>query len=500
VPVTWANGGALRAREQLHRFAAVQHVLGLLLMVFSITMLPPMAVSWYYQDDTWSAFGTALWVTLATGAAVWWPVRRDRAELKLRDGFLVVVLFWTVLGVFGAIPLYLAPQPAVTPAQAIFESISGLTTTGATVLIGLDSLPRSILYYRQQLQWLGGMGIIVLAVAVLPMLGVGGMQLYRAETPGPVKDTKLTPRITETARALWLIYLGLTVACALAYWAGGMSLFDAIGHSFSTVAVGGFSTHDGSFAHFNSPLLDSICIVFMILGATNFALHFTAWRAVSPLTYLRDPEFLTLLAVLGGFSLLVCGTLYLTGTYSTAGESALKGVFQVVSLGTTTGFTTAAYGVWPLFLPPLLIFASFIGGCAYSTAGGIKMVRIMLLFKQGMREVVLMIHPNAELPIKLGAKTIPPRIVQAVWGFFSAYMGFFVILMLLMLATGLDIVSAVAAVAACINNLGPGLGDVAGSFARVEEPVLWIGAFAMILGRLELFPILVLLTPAFWRR
>lgn len=483
-----------------HRFAAVQKVVGLLLMVFSLSTLPPLGVNYFYDEDLQHAFLTGLWVTLASGAATWWPVRQVQAELKLRDGFLVVVLFWVVLGLFGAIPIYVAPQPASTVAQSIFESVSGLTTTGATALVALDTLPRSILFYRQQLQWLGGMGIIVLAVAILPMLGVGGMQLYRAETPGPVKDTKLTPRIMETARALWLIYFGLTVSCALTYWAAGMSLFDAIGHAFTTIAIGGFSTHDASFAHFDSAAIEMAGIVFMLLGATNFSLHFVAWRDRSIASYLRDSEFRTFIAILAAFTALVAATLWLTSTYLGAGESLLKGAFQVVSFGTTTGFTTAHYPVWPLFVPPLLIFASFIGGCAYSTAGGIKVIRIMLLFKQGIREVMLMIHPSAEVSIKLGAKNIPPRVVHAVWGFFSAYMGFFVILLLLMLACGLDTVSAVAAVAACINNLGPGLGDVATNFATVSEPVLWIGAFAMILGRLELFPILVLLTPAFWRR
>lgn len=493
----YANGAHLK---RSHRFSAVQKVVGVLLMVFSLSMLPPLGVSLFYGDGLEQAFLTGLWVTFAFGAATWWPVRRALGELKLRDGFLVVVLFWVVLGFFGAIPIYIAPHPDTTVAQAVFESISGLTTTGATALIALDTLPRAVLYYRQQLQWLGGMGIIVLAVAILPMLGVGGMQLYRAESPGPVKDTKLTPRIMETARALWLIYLGLTVSCAAVYWIAGMSLFDAIGHSFSTVAIGGFSTHDASFAHFDNRAIEVAGIVFMLLGATNFSLHFIAWRDRSPLTYFRDPEFRTFLAILGGFTLLITITLLWNSTYVEGGEALLKSAFQVVSFGTTTGFTTAHYPVWPLFVPPLLIFASFLGGCAYSTAGGIKIVRIMLLFKQGIREVMLMIHPSAEVPIKLGAKTISPRVVHAVWGFFSAYMGFFVILLLLMLACGLDTVSAVAAVAACINNLGPGLGDVATNFATVREPVLWIGSFAMILGRLELFPILVLLTPAFWQR
>jgi trk system potassium uptake protein len=492
------NGGRHGGRP--HHYASVQRVMGQLLMIFSITLLPPIGVSWYYGDGLEYIFGTGLWVTLASGAAVWWPVRNAYADLKIRDGFLVVVLFWLVLGLYGAIPLYLSPLPDLTFPQAVFESVSGLTTTGATVLLSIDALPRSILYYRQQLHFLGGMGIIVLAVAILPMLGVGGMQLYRAETAGPARDTRLTPRIRETARALWAIYVGLNVVCTLAYWAAGMSLFDAICHSFSTVATGGFSTHSASIAWFNSPLIEYITVVFMILGAMSFALHFIAWRNRSPLAYFRDPEFTTFLMVGAAFTVTVAVTLYFTRMYVQADDAFRFALFQVVSLGTTTGYTTTDYSVWPLFLPPLLIFASFILGCAGSTAGGMKMVRVMLLFKQGIREVVLMIHPNAELPIKVGHRTVPDRVVQAVWGFFSAYMGFFVILLLLMLASGLDIVSAVAAVVATLNNLGPGLGAVNVHFYDVNAFALWTGTFAMILGRLELFPILVLLTPAFWRR
>ncbi|MDH3643054.1 MAG: potassium transporter, partial [Gammaproteobacteria bacterium] len=252
----------------------VQRILGILLMLFSSTMLPPVLVSLVFDDSAGLAFVYGFGVTLAAGLLIWLPVRRDTRELRLRDGFLVVAAFWVVLGSFGAAPLLFSEQPSLSLTDAVFEAISGLTTTGATILSGLDDLPPSILYYRQQLQWLGGMGIIVLAVAVLPMLGVGGMQLYRAETPGPVKDTKLTPRITETAKALWYVYLGLTVVCGAAYWAAGMNVFDAICHSFSTVAIGGFSTHDASIGFFASPAIDMIAVVFMLLAGANFSLHF----------------------------------------------------------------------------------------------------------------------------------------------------------------------------------------------------------------------------------
>ena len=483
-----------------HRFAAVQRIVGLLLMIFSLTMLPPIAVSMIYGEPTHLSFLLGALVTLLAGALAFIPVRRLEADLKLRDGFLVVVLFWAVLGLFGAIPLFMAFYPRLSVAQAVFESMSGLTTTGATVLVGLDTLPKSVLYYRQQLQWLGGMGIIVLAVAILPMLGVGGMQLYRAETPGPVKDTKLTPRITETARALWFIYMGLTVSCAFAYWLAGMQPFDAIAHSFSTVAIGGFSTHDLSLGFYNSPLIESIAVVFMLLAATNFSLHFLAWRSQSARPYLDDPEWRTFLLMLTALTIVCTVVLYGAGAHPNFGDAFIKAAFQAVSIGTTTGFTTADYSIWPSFLPILLLLASFIGGCAYSTAGGMKVVRAMLLFKQGIREVYRMIHPNAEIPVKLGHKRIPDEVIQAVWGFFSVYMGFYVIMLMLLLMTGLDPISAFAAVAACINNLGPGIGEVASNFATVNAFGLWVCTFAMMLGRLELFPLLVIMTPYFWRR
>lgn len=301
--------------------------------------------------------------------------------------------------------------------DAYFESLSGLTTTGATVITGIDNLPQSILWYRQQLQWFGGMGIIVLAVAVLPMLGIGGMQLYRAETPGPVKDSKLTPRITETAKALWYIYLGLTVTCATCYYLAGMSGFDAITHSFATVAIGGFSTHDASIGFFNSTIIELIAVVFMILSGCNFALHFFAWRTKNPTIYFRDPEFKFYIFVLGGVSLITIAVLIAAGTYNTF-ESITRGIFEVVSVATTTGFATADFAHWPLVLPFLLFLIAFIGGCAGSTGGGMKAIRILLIYKQGVREIKRLVHPNAVIPVKLGSKPVPDRVLEAVWGFF----------------------------------------------------------------------------------
>ena len=481
-------------------WSVVQRILGLLLMMFSITMLPPIFFSVLYADGAWLTFVEGFALTLAAGVVCWLPVRRERRELRLRDGFLVVASFWTVLGTFGAAPLYFDDSLSMSITDAIFESISGLTTTGATVLTGLDALPKSILYYRQQLQWLGGMGIIVLAVAVLPMLGVGGMQLYRAETPGPVKDTKLTPRITETAKALWYVYLGFTIACFVFYMLAGMGWFDALCHAFSTVAIGGFSTHDLSIGYFDSAAVDLVAIVFMFFAGINFSLHFYAWRYASVRHYSQDPEFRAYTFMLLVISLMVVAALLYFGTFGGPGDAIVNGLFQAVSIATTTGFTTSDFSAWPTAIPVLLIFASFIGGSAGSTAGGIKVIRWLLVYKQGVREIVRLVHPSAEIPVKLGNKAVPYRVVDAVWGFFSIYVIVFAAMMLAMMATGLDQVTAFSAVAATLNNLGPGLGEVSKGFMTVSDIGKWIAIVGMLLGRLEIFTLLVLITPTFWRR
>ncbi len=480
--------------------STVQRVLGLLLALFSLTMLPPIGVALYFGDGTWDVFGASLLLILGAGLLIWWPVRRERRELRLRDGFLVVALFWVVLGTFGAAPFLLTERPEMSFTEAVFESISGLTTTGATVLVGLEDLPPAILYYRHQLQWFGGLGIIVLAVAVLPMLGVGGMQLYRAETPGPVKDTKLTPRIKQTAKALWYIYLAITVACAASYWLAGMTPFDAICHSFSTVAIGGFSTRDANLGYYDSPAIHVVAIAFMFLSAVNFSLHFLSWRARSLLHYFRDAEFRTYCWFLGGMSTVVVAYLLWAGHYDSTSETVLRGAFQAVSIATTAGFTTDVFALWPGALPILLLFSSFVGGCAYSTAGGMKVIRWLLIYKQGAREFLRLVHPSAEVPVKVGGKTVSQRVVDAVWGFFAVYLIVFAILMLILLGTGVDQVSAFAAVAAALNNLGPGLGQVAGGFHSLPDVAKWATVYAMLLGRLEIFTLLVLVTPAFWRR
>jgi trk system potassium uptake protein TrkH len=478
---------------------AIQRILGILLMVFSLSMVPPTAVSLYYDDGTFWPFFDAFLVLLGLGLILWLPVRTHRKEMRLRDGFIVVAMFWIALGLAGALPLALAERPMISITDAVFEAMSGLTTTGATVIVGLDTLPESILYYRQQLQWLGGMGIIVLAVAIMPILGIGGMQLYKAETPGPMKDNKLTPRITETAKALWYIYLGLTISCGVAYWIAGMTPFDAVGHAFSTIAIGGFSTHDASMGYFNSTAIEAVAMVFMLLAAVNFSLHFLAWRSFSARPYFHDEEFRAYLKILSVVAIATISYLYITQTFATIPESIQRGLFQVISMGTTTGFTTAEYYSWPGFLPALLLMVSFVGGCAGSTGGGMKVIRVLLLFKQGMREVLRIIHPSAQVPVKMGGKPLNDRVMESVWGFFSLYIASFTIMALLLAASGLDLITAFSAVAACMNNLGPGLGEVAANYASINDMAKWVLCFAMLLGRLEIFTLLVLLTPAFWR-
>lgn len=478
----------------------ILRILGLLMLLSSGTLLPPIITGLIYGDGAVLPFVEAFMLTLVTGFLLYLPVRHHRDELRLRDGFLVVVLFWTVLGVAGGLPIYLSGVYDISVTDSVFESISGITTTGATVIVGIDELPHALLLYRQELQWLGGMGIIVLAVAVLPMLGVGGMQLFRAETPGPVKDAKLTPRITETAKALWYIYLGLTIACCLAYWLAGMSFFDAMSHSFSTVAIGGFSTHDASIGYYDSTAIQLVAIVFMLLSGVNFAIHFTAFRHRSLQPYRRDAEFRTYILVLFLVSIITVGYLQLMHTFDSTAESIIEGLFQVVSIGTTTGYTTAEYYSWPGFLPVLLLYVSFIGGCSGSTGGGIKVIRILLLVKQGVRELRRLVHPSAQYAVKIGKKPMPEKVIEAVWGFFAAYFAISALMILLLMATGLDQETAFSAVAACLNNLGPGLGDVGRNFASINDPAKWILCVAMLLGRLEIFTLLVLFTPAFWRK
>ena len=478
--------------------AVVSKVLGMVLMIFSLTMLSPIIIASIYNESTAPTFVLAFAITLIVGLALWLPAFHEKGGLRTRDGFFVTVFFWLVLSGFGALPLMLSEATNLTFIDALFESVSGLTTTGATILSGLDDLPKSILYYRQQLQWLGGIGIVVIAVAILPMLGIGGMQIYRAETPGPIKDSKLTPRIAETANVLYKIYLSLTFVCALAYWLAGMPVFDAISHSFSTVAIGGFSTHDASIGYFDSNLIMAICAFFMVVSGLNFALHYLAWHNRKLSFYWTDPEARMYIYLLLISALITCLYLYFSGTYDWETSTSL-GIFQLVSIMTTTGFTTTDFNSWPTFLPFFLIFLSFFGACAGSTGGGIKIGRMLIMAQQGIREVYRLIHPNALLPIKIRNQRIPDRVADAVWAFFGVYLAVFYLMVLLLLASGLDYVTAWSATAAALNNLGPGLGAVATNYADLGVFAKSVLCWGMLLGRLEIFTLLVLFMPTFWK-
>lgn len=473
-------------------------------MLFSASYILPLIVSLIYQDGKVPVFIYSFLITFSAGALVWIPCARYKDELRARDGFMITVLFWFVLGIAGSVPFLLSAAPVLSITDAVFESISGLTTTGATVITGLDSMPESLLFYRQLLQWMGGIGIVVIAVAILPMLGVGGMQLYRAETPGPVKDNKLTPRIAETAKALFFVYLVLTLVCAGLYWLGGMSLFDAIAHSFSTVSIGGFSTHDESMAWFtHQPGVDadfilSVCMLFMIIAGLNFALHYYTFSRKSLRHYYRDTEARVYLYLLAGSMVVVSLGLFLWNSYDANG-SIRQGFFHTISVMTTTGFTTDNFSLWPPHLAFILIFLSFFGACAGSTGGGIKIGRMIILAKQTLREIARLIHPNAVIPIKVGNRPVNPRVADAIWGFFGAYLIIFYAMVVILLATGLDYVTAWSAVAASLNNLGPGLGEVGSNFAGINDFAKWVLCFCMILGRLELFTLIVLFVPMYWR-
>ena len=482
------------------QLSIVAKTIGLLLMVFSFAQVPPLIVDLIYSEGEYLSFVYSFALTVLGGLILWWPFKEVKKDFRLREGVLIVVCFWIVLSLFGTLPFLITDSiSSLSFSEAFFESMSGLTTTGATVLNQLDELPKSILFYRQQLQWLGGMGIIVLAVAVLPLLGVGGMELYHAESSGIAKD-RLTPKLRNTAIALWKIYVSLTVLCAVGYFLSGMSIFDAVSHSFSTVAIGGFSTHDGSIGYFNSATIETIAMIFMFLAGINFSLHFVAWNNRSLIDYIKDSEFKTYAMVLICSSIIVITALSLNGQYESANETVRHSLFQTISIATTTGFTSQNYSSWPAAIPVFLIMMSFIGACVGSTGGGIKVVRILVMFRLGMKEIHKFIRPNAQVSVKLNKSSINEKALVSVLGFFSLYaISFFLILMLLMFA-GLDQVTAYSATAATMNNLGPGLGDVAQNYSSVGEAAKWILSFSMLIGRLEVLTIIAIFHKAFWRQ
>ena len=485
------------------RILSIIRIIGILVMCFSGTMLVPAFVALIYGDGGGKAFMQAFMLSLTAGTLLWWPCHHHKQELRSRDGFLIVVAFWFVLGGLATLPLLLFDAPHLTVASAVFEAFSGLTTTGATVMTGLDNLPKAILFYRQFLQWLGGMGIIVLAIAIIPLLGIGGMQLFRAEMSGPMKEQKIRPRITETAKILWMIYLSLTLSCALAYWLVGMSIFDAITHSFSTVSIGGFSTHDASIGYFNSPLINGITVLFLLVSACNFGLHFRAFSTIGRENffkiYLRDPEFRFFISIQVILVVVCTSVMWGHSYFKTSWQDFEQVLFQAVSISTTTGYTTSDFAAWPSFVPVLLISASFMGGCAGSVGGGLRVARVLVLYLQGKRELKRVVHPNLVYPIKWGKNVLDERVIGSIWAFFSAYILVFLICLLGVIACGVEPFNAFNAVLASINNLGPGLGAVSSNMIAIPDSAKWILTIAMVCGRLEIFTLLALFTPAFWR-
>ncbi len=483
------------------RALTVIHALGLMLVVFSVTYLMPIVASLVYDDGTLIDFVLAMAWTSVVGAMMWLLTRRYKGELSIRHGYLLVVAMWTAMPAVATIPLLLVIN-GLSFTDAYFETMSGLTTTGATVLTGLDNLPPAINLWRHELNWVGGLGIIVLAVAILPLLGIGGRQLFKAETPGPMKDSTLTPRITETARNLWLVYAGITLVCIASLKLAGMNWLDAICHAFAAMGLGGFSTHDASVGYFNSTAIEMVLIVFMLLAAMNFATHFLVWRKKNITIYLRDTEAIATIALVLASCLGIAVFLWWKGTYPSFWTALRHASFNLVSLATDCGFASADFNQWPIFAPLWMLFLSCITASSGSTGGGIKMIRTMILFKQAGREFLKLLHPSAVNPMKIGGQVIPNNIVFSVLGFIFLYFMSAVILTFALVISGLDFISAFSAVIACINNAGPGLGVVgpANNYQGLNDFQTWVCTLAMLIGRLEIFTVLILFTPHFWRR
>lgn len=484
----------------VHTFPVFQ-VLGPVILMFGAAMLLPLAIAHLFSDAGQVAYEYSVLITIAAGSALWAATRRHRAELQVHHGFLLVGLTWTTLPAFASLPLMIG-IPGLSFTDAYFETASAMTTTGATVLVGLDSLPASINVWRAMLQWLGGMGVVVLAVAILPLLGVGGRQVFKAETPGPMKDEKLTPRMARTAKGLWSVYGLLTALCALAYGAAGMPWLDALVHAFTTMPLGGYSNHDASFAFFDSSALELVAVVFMLIAGVNFSTHFLAFQGRTLAPYRKDPEVLAFLLVLLFSCWGVAVYLWYTGTYANLVTAARYAAFNVVSIATTTGYASTDYNQWPIFAPlwmlALCVFASSSG----STGGGIKMIRAQLLWRNAQRVLLALIHPRAYLVVKVRSVPIPNHIIFGTLVFAMMFGVTTVVTILLLTATGLDFISAATGAIACITNTGPGLGVVgpAGNYASLTDLQKWVCTAAMLLGRLELFTLVILFTPAFWAR
>jgi trk system potassium uptake protein TrkH len=477
----------------------VLRFIAILVFFLGASMLLPLLVSLAYKDGSTGALFYAMLITSGFGLLLFVATRRPGdTQLSHRDGVAIVTLGWLAAGLVGAMPFLLSGS-IVHFTDAYFESISGFTTTGASVLSDIENLPQGVLMWRSITQWFGGMGIIVLSIAILPFLGVGGMQLYKAEIPSPVVD-KLKPRISDTAKTLWSVYIAITALEILLLLAGGMDVFEAVCHTFCTMPTGGFSPKNASIGHYNNPYFDGVIIVFMLLAGINFSLHYKSRRGDLRI-FSRDPECRFFLFLVGIFVVVV--TLNIHGTvYDSLGKAFRYAFFQVSSIITTTGFVTADYEQWPSLSRNLLLLCMFLGAMAGSTGGGMKTMRIMLLAKHAYQEIFRIIHPHAVRTVKLGGKAVPPDVLSSIWGFFVLYLGLFVVAALIMASLGLDLISAFASVAACIFNVGPGLGSVGPMYNYLTVPLTgkWVLIFCMLLGRLEIYTVIVLLIPEYWRK
>ena len=492
---------ALRSRPGLMsgRIPTGIRMCSVLVILFSLSLLPPIGVALHFDEAQADTFIDAMLLLITGGGAGLLLTRRTSAPLRQRDGFLVVVLFWVVFAACGAVPFVIDPGIHLRFVDAMFESVSGITTTGATVLSGLDAQPRSIVYYRAQLNFLGGLGIVVLAMALLPYLGVGGAKLYQSETPGPMKEDRMTPRLADTAKSLWLIYSGITLICALAYHLAGVPWFDAVCYAMSTMSLGGFSTHDASLGFYDSAAVEIVGGVFSLLAAANFALYFRMIQARSIRPWLKDVEYRFFLVVFGAVAAITIATLWLSGTYA-PWEATYHGFLQSASVFTGNGINTVGYPVdWPAAVCMLLIVSSFFGGCVGSTSGAIKAMRFLLLWREVKREIMQLIHPHAQLSVRLARHSVPDAAVQAVVTFVSLYLISTCVFTLLLTFTGLDPVTAFGTTAGCINNMGIGYGGTGGGFGGINDAAKWIMSVAMIWGRLEVLPVLVILSRSYWR-
>ncbi len=467
-----------------------------MLMMFAVTLFIPIATSVIYSDGNILTFIISFLVFLIIGSILFFPnMNAKSSDIKSKEGFLIVVLFWVVLSIFGSMPFIFGKDLSLSFADALFESVSGWTTTGATIITDLEILSPSILIYRQMLQWLGGMGIVILALAILPMLGVGGMQLYKVESTGPIKDNKISPRIAETAKSLWKVYMGLTLLCALSYFLAGMNIFDSIAHSFSTIAIGGFSTHNSSIGYFNNQFIEFICMFFMFLAALNFILHFMAIKTGNILVYFKDTEVKTYISIIIFFLILIYSFYF-------ANDEDIEFrhiIFQLISFITTSGFTSTSYESWPSFIVISLLLVSFFGACAGSTGGGIKIIRIVLILKLLKKGLLRTLHPTAEVPIKINQQAISDDVASNIYNFLVFYILSYTFLSLTLLMLGNDFTTSFSSVASCLNNLGPAIGDVMRGYSTLSTTSKYILCFTMILGRLEIYTLLIILTPYFWK-